>query len=139
MIFNENGKKKRSFNESNLDPSPRDVRVQRINETTILVSWSMIFYPPVERYIIHYNDKAEDKADNQWSLYSPNSPTATSAIISGLKPSAMYNVRVSAEFSSNNVNDPLRPSAPTRREGDLSEIQVADIYRRELTLSLTSI
>lgn len=39
----------------------------------------------------------------------------------------MYNVRVSAEFSNTNINDPLHSS---RREGDLSEIHVADIYRR---------
>lgn len=39
----------------------------------------------------------------------------------------MYNVRVSAEFSNTNMNDPLHSS---RREGDLSEIHVADIYHR---------
>lgn len=37
----------------------------------------------------------------------------------------MYNVRVSAEFVNTNLNE------TTRREGDLSEIHVADIYRRE--------
>jgi len=40
----------------------------------------------------------------------------------------MYNVRVSAEFSNMNSND---PSQTSRREGDLSEIHVADIYRRK--------
>jgi hypothetical protein len=40
----------------------------------------------------------------------------------------MYNVRVSAEFSDMNIND---PSHTSRREGDLSEIHVADIYRRK--------
>jgi hypothetical protein len=39
----------------------------------------------------------------------------------------MYNVRVSAEFSNTDINDPTHTS---RREGDLSEIHVADIYRR---------
>ena len=116
-----------------LDPSPRDVRVQRVNETTIQVFWSAIYYPPVERYIIHYNDKAESKPENQWSLYSPINSGATSALISGLKPSAMYNVRVSAEFSSTNIYDPTYTSSTTRREGDLSEIHVADIYRRKFT------
>lgn len=41
----------------------------------------------------------------------------------------MYNVRVSAEFSNTNTNDQLYSSGTTRREGDLSEIHVADIYR----------
>jgi fibronectin type 3 domain-containing protein len=108
-----------------LDPSPRDIRVVRINDTTIQVFWSPIYYPPVERYIIHYNDKSENKPENQWSLYSPINLSATSAVISGLKPSAMYNVRVSAEFSNTNLN------GTARREGDLSEIYVADIYRRK--------
>ena len=94
----------------------------------------MIYYPPVERYIVHYNDKSEDKPDNQWSLYSPNSPSATTAVISGLKPSAMYNVRISAEFSSNNIQDPSYPISPTRREGDLSEIKVVDVYRRKFNM-----
>lgn len=116
---------------SRLDPSPRDIRVQRINDTAIHVSWSPILYPPVERYIIHYNDKSENKPGNLWSLYSPIDSAATSAIISGLKPSAMYNVRVSAEFSSSNLYDPSYQSSSTRREGDLSEIHVADIYRRK--------
>lgn len=115
----------------NLDPSPRDVRVVRLNETTIQVFWSPIYYPPVERYIVYYNDKAEHKPENQWSLYSPMNFGATSAIISGLKSSTMYNVRVSAEFSNTIINDPLHPSGTTRREGDLSEIHVADIYRRK--------
>jgi hypothetical protein len=44
----------------------------------------------------------------------------------------MYNVRVSAEFSSANAHDPLYISGSTRREGDLSEIHVADIYRRKI-------
>jgi hypothetical protein len=48
----------------------------------------------------------------------------------------MYNVRVSAEFSSTPIHDPLYSSSPTRREGDLSEIHVADIYRRKLTVIL---
>ncbi|CAF3445160.1 unnamed protein product [Rotaria socialis] len=112
-----------------LNPAPRDVHVVRSNETTIQVFWSPIYYPPVERYIVHYNDKAENKAENQWSLYSPMNFGATSAIISGLKSSAMYNVRVSAEFSNTIINDPLHSSGTTRREGDLSEIRVADIYR----------
>jgi hypothetical protein len=43
----------------------------------------------------------------------------------------MYNVRVNAEFSSTNIHDPLHTSGTTRREGDLSEIHVADIYRRK--------
>lgn len=43
----------------------------------------------------------------------------------------MYNVRVSAEFSNSNSNDPLYTSGTTRREGDLSEIHVADIYHRK--------
>jgi len=61
-------------------------------------------------------------------LYSPINLSATSAIISGLKSSAMYNVRVSAEFSNTNLN------GTARREGDLSEIHVADIYRRKSCL-----
>jgi hypothetical protein len=40
----------------------------------------------------------------------------------------MYNVRVSAEFSNTNLN------GTARREGDLSEIYVADIYRRKFCL-----
>ena len=44
----------------------------------------------------------------------------------------MYNVRVNAEFSSTNIHDPLHTSGTTRREGDLSEIHVADIYRRKM-------
>jgi hypothetical protein len=114
-----------------LDPSPRDIRVIRINDTTIQVFWSPIYHPSVERYIIHYNDKSENKPENQWSLFSPSNPGATSAIISGLKADAMYNVRVNAEFSSTNIHDPLHISGTTRREGDLSEIHVADIYRRK--------
>jgi hypothetical protein len=114
-----------------LDPSPRDIRVIRINDTTIQVFWSPIYHPSVERYIIHYNDKSENKPENQWSLFSPSNPSATSAIISGLKADAMYNVRVNAEFSSANIQDPLHISGTTRREGDLSEIHVADIYRRK--------
>jgi len=47
----------------------------------------------------------------------------------------MYNVRVSAEFSSTNIDDPLHVSGTTRREGDLSEIHVADIYRRKKKFS----
>jgi len=43
----------------------------------------------------------------------------------------MYNVRVNAEFSSTNIHDPLHISGTTRREGALSEIHVADIYRRK--------
>jgi hypothetical protein len=43
----------------------------------------------------------------------------------------MYNVRVNAEFSSTNMDDPLHVSGTTRREGALSEIHVADIYRRK--------
>ncbi len=78
----------------------------------------------MERYIIHYNDKSENKPENRWPLYTPINPGATSAIISGLKPTAMYNVRVSAEFSNTNFN------GTSKREGDLSEIHVADIYRR---------
>jgi hypothetical protein len=85
----------------------------------------------VERYIIYYNDKSENKPENQWSLYSPINLSTTSAIISGLKPTAMYNVRVSAEFSNANVNDPLYTAGTMRREGDLSEIHVADVYRRK--------
>ena len=108
-----------------LDPSPRDVRVARINDTTIQVFWSPIYFPPVERYIIHYNDKSENKPENQWSLYSPTSLSATTAVISGLKSSAMYEVRVSAEFANTNLN------GTARREGDLSEVYVADIYRRK--------
>ncbi|CAF2956223.1 unnamed protein product [Rotaria sp. Silwood2] len=111
-------------------PSPRDIRVVRINDTTIQVFWSLIYHPSVERYIVHYNDKAENKPENQWSLFSPTNPGSTSAIISGLKPDAMYNVRVSAEFSSASLYDPSYASGTTRREGDLSEIHVADIYHR---------
>ena len=48
----------------------------------------------------------------------------------------MYNVRVSAEFSNTNINDPLYTSQTIRREGDLSEIYVADIYRRKSTIKL---
>jgi len=110
------------FSFIDLDPSPSGVRVERINDTSIEVSWLPIFYPPVERYIVHYNDKSENLPENQWSLYTPINPSATSAVISGLKPSTMYNVRVSAEFS--NLN------GTSRRDGDLSEIHVADIYRR---------
>jgi hypothetical protein len=43
----------------------------------------------------------------------------------------MYNVRVSAEFSNANVNDALYTAGTMRREGDLSEIHVADVYRRK--------
>ena len=43
----------------------------------------------------------------------------------------MYNVRVNAEFSSSNIYDPLQTSGTSQREGDLSEIHVADIYRRK--------
>jgi hypothetical protein len=118
-----------------LDPSPRDIRVTRINDTTIHVFWSPIYHPSVERYFIYYNDKAENKPENQWSLFSPASPGATSAIISGLRADAMYNVRVSAEFSPPNIHDPLYQSGTTRREGDLSEIHVADIYRRKFLFS----
>ena len=115
-----------------LDPSPSDIRVQRINETTIQIFWTPIYYPHVERYIIHYSDKSENKPENQWALYSPIDPAAKSATISGLKPAAMYNVRVSAEFSSaTNANDPTYAPGLARREGDLSEIHVADIFRRE--------
>lgn len=39
----------------------------------------------------------------------------------------MYNVQVSAEFSSIGFND---PSGESRRKSDLSEIHVVDIYRR---------
>jgi hypothetical protein len=116
-----------------LDPAPRDVRVVRINDTAIQVFWTSIYHPPVARYIVHYSDKAENKPENQWSLFSPpNHHSATSAVISGLKADAMYNVRVSAEFSSANSNDPSFISGTARREGDLSEIHVADIYRRKL-------
>ena len=97
----------------------------RINDTTIEVFWSPIYYPSVERYLVHYNDKSENKPEHKWSFYSPPSITRNSAIISGLTPSAMYNVRVSAEFVNTNLNE------TTRREGDLSEIHVADIYRRK--------
>ncbi len=103
----------------------------RINDTTIQVSWSPIYYPPVERYIIHYSDKAENKPENQWSLYTPINPSATSAVISGLKPAAMYSVRVSAEFSNMNMNDPSSVMGTSLREGDLSDIQVVDVYRRK--------
>jgi hypothetical protein len=93
----------------------------RINDTTIQVSWSPIYYPPVERYIIHYSDKAENKPENQWSLYTPINPSATSAVISG----------VSAEFSNMNMNDPSSVMGTSLREGDLSDIQVVDVYRRK--------
>jgi hypothetical protein len=119
-----------------LDPAPRDVRVVRINDTSIQVLWSPIFHPPTARYIVHYNDKAENRPENQWALFSPSNPAAVSAIISGLKPDAMYNVRVSAEFASANINDPSYSSGTTRREGDLSEIHVADIYRRKFKRNL---
>ena len=95
------------------------------------VSWSPIYYPPVERYIVHYNDKSENKPTNHWPLFSPTHPAATSAIIDELNPSAMYNVRVNAEFSSTNIYDPSYAPSSTRRQGDLSEIHVADIYRRK--------
>ena len=108
-----------------LDPSPRDVRVVRINDTAIEVFWSPVYYPPVERYLVHYNDKSENKPESKWSFYSPANVATTSAIISGLTPSAMYNVRVSAEFANTNGNETMR------REGELSEIHVADIYRRK--------
>lgn len=74
---------------------------------------------------MHYNDKSENKPESKWSFYSPASVATTSAIISGLTPSAMYNVRVSAEFANTNVNETMR------RDGELSEIHVADIYRRK--------
>ena len=115
-----------------LDPPPRDIRVVRLNETTIQVFWSPIYHPPVERYIVHYNDKSENKPETQWSLFSPIQPGATTTIISGLKADAMYNVRVSAEFSSTNIHDPLNALGTSRRDGDLSEIHVADIYRRKI-------
>lgn len=66
-------------------------------------------------------------------MYSPSGPAATSVIISGLKPSAMYKVRVGAEFSSSHLYDPNYSSSLSRREGDLSEIHVVDIYRREFS------
>ena len=50
----------------------------------------------------------------------------------------MYNVRVSAEFSPTNIHDPLHASGTTRREGDLSEIHVADIYRRKASFAFFS-
>ncbi|CAF4536677.1 unnamed protein product, partial [Rotaria socialis] len=112
---------------SSTHPSPRDIRVVRINDTTIQVFWLPIYHPPVERYIVHYNDKAENKPENQWALYSPSHPSTTTATISGLKPDAMYNVRVSAEFSAN-IYERYNSSGTERREGDLSEIHVADIY-----------
>ena len=121
----------------NLDPSPRDVRVVRVNDTTIQVFWSPIYYPPVERYIIYYNDKSENKPENQWPIYSPVKRNTTTAIISGLKPTAMYNVRVSAEFSYANINDPSHISGTMRWEGDLSEIHIADIYRRKLNIAFS--
>ena len=114
-----------------LDPAPRDVRVVRINDTTIQVFWLPVYHPTVARYIVHYNDKADHKPENQWPLYSPSNPSSTSAIISGLKPDAMYNVRVNAEFSSSNIHDPHYIPGTSSREGELSEIQVADIYRRK--------
>ena len=46
----------------------------------------------------------------------------------------MYNVRVSAEFSYANINDPSYTSGIMKREGDLSEIHIADIYRRKLNI-----
>lgn len=119
------------FSSIDLDPSPRDIRVVRINDTTIQVFWSPIYHPAVERYLVHYNDKSENKPENQWSLYTPDAPGATSAIIGGLKPDAMYNVRVNAEFASTNIYDPLHGTGTSQREGDLSEIHVADIYRRK--------
>jgi hypothetical protein len=118
-----------------LDPSPRDVRVVRINDTAIQVFWSPIYYPPVERYIIYYNDKSENKPENEWSFYNTQiNLSTTSAIISDLKPTAMYNVRVSAEFSYANINDPSYSSGTMKREGDLSEIHIADIYHRKLKI-----
>jgi hypothetical protein len=115
-----------------LDPSPRDIRVVRINDTAIHVYWSPIYHPPVERYLIHYIDKSENKPEMDWSLFTPTNPGATSAIISKLKADAMYNVRVSAEFAPTNLHEPPYSSGTTRREGDLSEIHVADIYRRKI-------
>lgn len=46
----------------------------------------------------------------------------------------MYNVRVSAEFSAN-IYERYNSSGTERREGDLSEIHVADIYHRKFFLS----
>ena len=114
-----------------LDPSPRDIHVTRVNETAIQVFWSPIYYPPVERYLIYYHDKAENISEDQWSFYSTIDYSATSAVISGLNPTAIYNVRVSAEFSNTNINDPLFTSQTIRREGDLSKVHIADIYRRK--------
>ena len=90
-----------------------------------------MYYPPVERYLIHYNDKSENKPETQWSLYTPTNESALSAVIGGLKPTAMYNVRVSAEFSNMNTNDPSYAPGTSPREGDLSDIHVADVYHRE--------
>ena len=112
-----------------LDPAPRDIRVVRVNDTVMQIFWSPIYHPPVARYIVHYIDKAESKPDVKWPLFAPTSPTANYAIIGDLKADAMYNLRVKAEFFSTNIND---PSGMTRRDGDLSEIYVADIYRRKL-------
>ncbi|CAF1133263.1 unnamed protein product [Adineta ricciae] len=113
-----------------LNPSPRGVNVTRINDTAIKVSWSPIYYPHVERYLIYYNDKAENKPENKWSLYTPTNQSATTAVIAGLKPAAMYNVRVSAEFSNINMNDPSHAIGTSPREGYLSDVHVADIYHR---------
>lgn len=107
------------------------MRVVRVNDSTIQVFWSPVYHPSVARYIVHYNDKAEHKPENKWPLYSPPNPASTSAVISGLRADAMYNVRVSAEFSSATAAD----SGTSSREGELSEIQVADIYRRKCARS----
>lgn len=114
-----------------LDPAPRDVRVVRINDTAIQVFWTPIYHPPVVRYLIYYNDKSDGKAEAEWPLFSPSNPAANQAIISGLKSDAMYNVRVSAEFSLSNPNDPSYAPGMGQREGDRSEIHVADIYHRK--------
>ena len=115
----------------NLDPSPRGVNVTRVNDTAIQVSWSPIYYPHVERYLIYYNDKAENKPENKWSLYTPTNQSGTTTIIAGLKPAAMYNVRVSAEFSNIDMNDPSHAIGTSPREGHLSDVHVADIYHRK--------
>ncbi|CAF0884221.1 unnamed protein product [Didymodactylos carnosus] len=79
------------------DPAPLNVRVFRVNDTSINVTWDPISYPEVSRYTVYYNDKSETKDIEKWPLYAL-SPHTSSALISDLKPDVIYNIRVNAEF-----------------------------------------
>ncbi|CAF0776280.1 unnamed protein product [Didymodactylos carnosus] len=105
------------------DPAPLNVRVFRVNDTSINVTWDPISYPEVSRYTVYYNDKSETKDIEKWPLYAL-SPHTSSALISDLKPDVIYNIRVNAEFivRKDSIQTGFYP-------GRMSEIYVADVYR----------